>query len=141
MLIILLGVCFSSCQTAPSTAKASNRPEKVFPAQERYEKLVEDQLGPIWYRLVEVHEDSLQLGTIKTTFEIPACGGRVRNLRVTSNTGGRMGELVARAAIDQLRAPPVPPEILAKLHQNYMLMEESFTVFPNEPSPTPARKP
>lgn len=128
-LIVLIGLSFSSCQTAPPPAKASTVPAKTSPAQERYKKLVEDRLGPLWYRLTEVHADSLQLGTIVTIFEIPAGGGQVRNLRVTSNTGGRMDELIARRAIDQLRAPPVPPEILAQLHQDYMVFEESFTIF------------
>jgi hypothetical protein len=40
-----------------------------------------------------------------------------------------MDELIARRAIDQLRAPPVPPEILTQLHQDYFVLEESFTVF------------
>jgi hypothetical protein len=84
----------------------------------------------VWYSLVKVNEGALQIGTIDTTFEIPAGGGQVRNLRVTSNTGGRMAKLIAWSAIDQLRAPPLPPEILAQLEQDYMVFEESFTVFP-----------
>ena len=128
-LVVLIGFCFFSCRTAPSGGNASNLSAKASPAQERYKKTVEDQLGRIWYRLTKIHEDSLQLGTIDTTFEIPAGGGGIRNLRVTSNTGGRMDELVARRAIDQLRAPPIPPEILAQLDQDYMGFEESFTVF------------
>jgi hypothetical protein len=83
------------------------------------------------------------VGTVDTTFEIPAAGGKARNLRVTSNTGGRMDELIARKAIDQLRAPPVPPEILAELRRNYMVLQESFTVYENRdptPSPTPSKE-
>jgi hypothetical protein len=130
ILIILIGVCFSSCRTALLTAKTSNLPAKASPAQERYKKTVEDRRGLLWYGLIKVNEDALQFGTIDTTFEIPAGGGQVRNLRVTSNTGGRMAELIARRAIDQLRAPPVPPEILAQLQQDYMVFENSFTLFP-----------
>jgi hypothetical protein len=109
----------------------------------RYKKTVEDELGPIWYRLTESNIAFLQLGTVTTTFEIPAAGGRVRNLRITSNTAGRMDELIARRAIGQLRAPPVPSEILAQLHQDYFVLEESFTIFGNRnptPSPTPLKK-
>jgi hypothetical protein len=141
-LIVLIGLCFTSCRNAPPTSKAYNLPATVSPAQERYKKTVEDQLGRIWYRLTELHEDSLRLGTVDTTFEIPATGGKVRSLTVTSNTGGRMDELIARIAIEQLRAPPVPHALLAQLHQDYIVLEESFTVLDDadRPSPTPLKK-
>ncbi len=131
MLIFLIAFCLSSCRTAPPTTERPKPPMKSSSAVERYKKTVEDRLGPIWYRLTTVNMNSLRLGTIATTFEIPAAGGRVRNLRVTSNTGGRMDELIARRAIDQLRAPAVPPEILVQLHQDYIVLEESFTIFAN----------
>jgi hypothetical protein len=93
--------------------------------------MVEDRLGPLWYRLADIHVGDLHLGTVNTTFEIAAEGGHVRNLSVTSNTGGRMDELVARRAIDQLWAPPVPPSLLAQLHRDYIVLEESFTIYAN----------
>jgi hypothetical protein len=139
--VVLL--CLASCRTASLTAKAPKPPAKASPAQERYKKTVEDQLGPLWYRLVTSNIGSLSVGTVDTTFEIPASGGKVRNLRVTSNTGGQMDELIARRAIEQLRVPPVPPEILAQSHQDYMALEESFTLYQSRnppPSPPPSRK-
>jgi len=42
-----------------------------------------------------------------------------------------MDELIARRAIGQLRAPPVPPEMLAQLHRDYFILEESFTIYAN----------
>jgi hypothetical protein len=42
-----------------------------------------------------------------------------------------MDRLIALRAIDQLRAPPIPPQVLAELRQDYIEVEESFTVFPN----------
>ncbi|HEX4667206.1 MAG TPA: hypothetical protein VH207_11450 [Chthoniobacterales bacterium] len=96
-----------------------------------YQKAVEDRLGPIWYELAKIHGNDLHLGTVDTTFEIPAAGGKMRNVRVISNTGGRMDRLIALRALDQLRAPPIPPQVLAELRQDYIEVEESFTVFPN----------
>ncbi len=93
--------------------------------------MVEDRLGPLWYHLVKINEDALQVGTVATTFEIPAAGGPVRNLTVIKNTGGRMAETIARQAIGQLRAPPVPHEILKQLQQDYFKLEESFTTYEN----------
>jgi hypothetical protein len=143
MLIFLVVLFLSSGRTAAPTTESLKPPTKSSPAQERYKKTVEDRLGPLWYRLTKIHEDSLHLGTVATTFEIPAAGGQARNLRVSSNTGGRIDELIARRAIDQVRAPAVPAEILAQLHQDYMVFEESFTVFDSAdriPSPTPPKK-
>jgi hypothetical protein len=138
--IVLIGLCFSSCRTAPPTAKASNLPAQPSPARERYKKVINDRLGLLWYSLVKINEDALQIGRIDTTFEIPAGGGQVRNLRVTSNTGGRMAELIARRAIDQLRAPPVPSEILAQLQQDYMVFENSFSIYNEGDRPSPTQR-
>jgi hypothetical protein len=95
------------------------------------------------YRLTEVHLNSLDLGTVQTTFEVPAAGGQVRNVRVTSTTGNRIDELIARRAIDQLRAPPIPAAILAQLHHDFLVFEETFTIFDNANPPlslTPPKK-
>ncbi len=113
--IFIVLLCLSSCRTAPQTIGTPKPPAKASPANKRYQKMVEDRLGQLWYRLVASNEDALDLGTVKTIFEIPAAGGKGRNLRVTSNTGGRMDELVARRAIEQLRAPPIPPDVLGAI--------------------------
>jgi len=133
----------SSCRTVPPKVETPQKPQQSSPATERYKKKVEDRLGPIWYRLVKVNQDSLHLGTVHITFEIPIAGGQPHNLRVTSNTGGRMDELVVRMACEQLRAPPVPPEIAAQLPGGYFWLEESFTIYPEAdttPPPTPKKK-
>jgi hypothetical protein len=134
-------LCFSSCRTVPPTVEAPKNIAKDSPRMKSYKKTVEDRLGPLWYRLVKANEDILDLGTVNTTFEIPAAGGKVRHVKVISNTGGRMDELIVRRAIDQLRAPPVPPEILA--HHDHVFCEETFTLFDKAnppPSPTPPKK-
>jgi hypothetical protein len=120
---LLAALFISSCQTA------SNVPAPIPSTIKEYKDVVEDQLGPIWYRLVTTNEDRLNLGTIKTTFEIPAAGGRIRNLKIISNTSGWMSERIARIAIDKLRAPPIPPSLLLQLRQDHIVFEESFTIF------------
>jgi hypothetical protein len=140
-MVLATALCLSSCTTAPPNPEPPKSLTKNSPAEERYKKTVEDQLGPLWYRLAEAHVDSLQLGTVETTFEILAAGGAARNLRIKSNTGGRIDELVARRAIEQLRAPPVPPAVLA--HHDHITFEELFTMYQNDDrklSPTPQKK-
>lgn len=123
IILLLAAVFISSCQT--TTPKA---PTRIPSTEKEYKDLVENQLGPLWYRLVEANNDYLAVGTVKTRFEIPAAGGRIRNLKIISNTGGQMNERIVQSAIDKLRAPPVPSQILHRLHQDYFVFEESFTI-------------
>jgi hypothetical protein len=142
-IVLPIALFVSSCRVAPPKAETPKKPAKSSLASERYKNTVEDRLGPIWYRLVKINQDSLQAGTVETIFQIPVAGGQARNLKVTSNTGGRMDELVARMAIEQLRAPPVPPEIAAQLPEGYFFLEEAFTIYDEAhppPSPTPRKK-
>ena len=64
------------------------------------------------------------------TFEIPAAGGHPQNYRVVSNTAAKGNEAVARAAVDQLKAPPVPEAVLKETkNSQFFRMEESFTTY------------
>jgi hypothetical protein len=60
-----------------------------------------------------------------------AAGGKVRKVKLVSNTGNAADVSIAFRAIDQLRAPPIPPEVLAELDQDHLDAEESFTIFAN----------
>lgn len=130
---------FSSCQVSPSEPRARQRAQRLPPTLEDYKQELERRLGPPWYRLAHANQHLLSIGTTVFWFEIPAAGGRARNLRVVSNTGGRMNELIARKTILEFRAPPVPPSVLQKLKGDSFSMEESFTIF-EDGEPTPALK-
>jgi hypothetical protein len=122
-------ICLASCRTVATKPKTPEKPPTRSAAVAAYYKSMEDRLGPIWYKLCHIRQDELHLGTVETAFEIPAAGGKVRNVRVTSNTGGRMDELVACRAIDQLRAPPIPATVLSEAKRDYLAVEETFTIF------------
>ena len=114
----------------------TNRRRRFLRRKKRYRDAVENRIGPVWYRLSEIYNDELHVGTVETTFEIPPEGGAVRNLKIVSDSGGRMDLLIARRAIDQLRPPPIPPDLLRELnHDILVVMEESFTVFYRETPP------
>ena len=104
--------------------------EKATSAQKRYRNAVENRLGPIWYRLVATYVDDLSIGTVETTFEIPAVGGKPHRVQLISNTGNEKDAIIAFRAIDQLRAPPIPSAVLAEVRKDYVVFEESFTIFP-----------
>jgi hypothetical protein len=137
-LLLILALVICSCRTAPETAIVPKSPANIPPTVEGYKKVVEDQLGPLWYRLVKANEDYLSVGTVDTRCEIPAAGGRVRNLKIISNTGGWMDERIVRSAIEKLRALPIPPKVFQRLHQDHLVLEESFTIFAKEPPPAPS---
>ncbi len=131
--LIVLGL--SSCRTVPEA------PENIPPTAEGYKQVFEDKiLGPIWYRLVKQNESLANVGTVKLTFEIPAAGGRVRNLKIISNTGGKTDERIAREAVERLRAPTIPGAILQRTHDDHIVFEESFTIYQNPVSPAPSPK-
>ncbi len=117
---------FTSCQSHPVGKKTAAFAHDAFA---KVQEKLEDRLGPPWYRLAEANERLLSVGTTVLKFEIPAAGGRVRNLRVVSNTGGWMNELIARRSILEFRAPPAPPAVREELKGESFSMEESFTVF------------
>jgi hypothetical protein len=123
-------VCVPACQTSSQQPGWAAVPkEHHSPAMARYYKQMEDRLGTIWYRLVEIHMRELDVGTVATTFEIPAAGGKVRNVKVTSNTAGQLAGSIAVQALTHLQAPPIPREVLAELDKDYLLAGEEFTTY------------
>ena len=96
---------------------------------DNYKKVIEEQLGPLWYRLVKEKEIYLNPGTVKLTCQIPPEGGRARNLRITSRGGGELSVQVAIDAVRALRAPPIPAALRRTLGHDGFELEESFTIF------------
>jgi hypothetical protein len=122
----LLTLGLLSCQTA-----APPYPPNAPATLDGYKKVVEDRLGPIWHQAIAA-DPAVTLGTVKVTFEIPAAGGRPRNLKTVSNTAGPVDERIARHAIEDLRVPPIPRAVLEKLQAGEpLVLDESFTVFQN----------
>lgn len=136
--VLLLGAAgLLSCETTPRWPEGT--PETV----ENYKKVTEDRLGPLWYHEVNNNLSAAQVGVVKLTFQIPAAGGQVTNLKVVSNTGGALDESFAVTAVNRLRAPPIPLSLLQSKHEDHLNFEESFTVFadPTEsPTPIPTRR-
>jgi hypothetical protein len=136
-LALIAALVCASCATPPAPA--------VIPhTTEGYKRAVEDRLGPLWYERVRLNAEGASVGTVVASFRIPARGGRVQKVRIVSNTGNKIDELMVRIALGFLRAPPVPPAVLAQLPEDYFYFEESFTLFdksnpPSSPIPQPKR--
>ena len=122
--VLLLAVSLASCSSIPALPKSTP------PTAAGYRKYLENRLGPMWTRLMNDHVREVQVGTVQVTFEIPAAGGHPQNYRVVSNTAAKGNEAVARAAIDRLKAPPVPEAVLKETkNSQFFRMEESFTTY------------
>lgn len=131
---LLLAAALSSCSTAPKA------PAEIPRTVEAYTKVVEDRLGPIWYRTVG-GDSSATIGTVKFNFDIPAAGGRAQNIKTVSNDASQANARIALHAIERLRAPAIPAAILKAEHSDKVHFEESFTIFLNPlAAPTPASK-
>jgi hypothetical protein len=132
----LLASFAGSCTTAPPVA------QPVPTTIEGYKKIVEDQLGSLWYRQTRFYADGLSVGTVVTQFAISSEGGRIRQLKIVSNTANAIVKMTVLHAIRGLRVPPVPPAILKNLPDHLITFEYSFTVYPpNDEHPTnPARR-
>jgi len=132
VLAFIAVVLLACCSTAPTKTElpSAEQPPGRSGALQRYKKNVEDQLGPIWYRLTRANEDQLSPGTVKATFQIPAGGGKPQDVRVMSRLDNRVAQLIAQQAIEQLRLPPIPAAVLTEIHSDHLNLEESFTVFP-----------
>jgi hypothetical protein len=131
-ILLVTALFLASCRSTPEWPKTT-------PATgANYKKVVEDRLGPLWCHEVKNNLSAAQVGVVKLTFEIPAAGGHVTNLKVVSNTGGKIDEHIAVTAVNRLRAPPIPQAILESEKSDYLKFEESFTIFEDSsPTPTP----
>ena len=129
-LVSLSALAVTACRTTAPPINSQTDLTADSPALKRYKNTVEDQLGSHWYRLVAANVDELDLGTVQTRFEIPAAGGVARRIRIRSNTGNLMDAKIALLAIEQLRAPPIPPAVLKQIGKEDLALEESFTIYP-----------
>ena len=84
----------------------------------------------LWYHLTTYYNNLLTVGKVEAHFDVPATGGTVRNIRIVSNTGNPMDEVIVIRAIQKLHAPPIPPGLLES-RSDYLTLEETFTIFQN----------
>jgi hypothetical protein len=132
-LLLLIAICLLSCQSAPPTHSnrlPNNDAASVSPALKVYRNSVENRLGAIWYALCERYMDYLSVGTVRTSFEIPPAGGKPQHVEVIPHYRGKWNAWVAQQDIDELRAPPIPKQVLHEIKSDTLKFEESFTVFP-----------
>jgi len=120
---LALATSFADCQTVVSLGNCNT------PELQAYLKIVQDAIGARWYSTM-VKKEWPNLGSVRIDFLIDR-NGKVKNLRVLSNTAGSALERVSREAIKQIRLPPIPEPLRRQLQARELENEITFTIFPN----------
>jgi len=92
-----------------------------------YQETINEHIGPAWLKLLGQYANQLATGNVRVHFEIRA-DGLVVNSQITLNTGNRELGQVALAAIQSVRLPPIPVEVLEGLPDRQLRAEYGFTV-------------
>jgi outer membrane biosynthesis protein TonB len=96
----------------------------------RYEKMVQDAIGSRWYAYVAQKMDLISLGTTQVAFSIDR-SGRVKNLKVVSNSSNEAFANVCLQSIIEIQMPPIPEDVAGTLPPEGLDEQITFTMFPN----------
>ena len=96
----------------------------------RYEKMVQDAIGSRWYAYVGQKMDLINLGTTQVAFSIDR-SGRVKNLKVVSNSSNEAFANVCLQSIIEIQMPPIPEDVASSLPPEGLDEQITFTMFPN----------
>ncbi len=96
----------------------------------RYEKMVHDAIGSRWYAYVGQKMDLISLGTTQVSFFVDR-SGRVKNLKVISNSSNEAFANVCLQSIIEIQLPPLPEDVAATLPPEGLDEQITFTMFPN----------
>jgi outer membrane biosynthesis protein TonB len=96
----------------------------------RYEKMIQDAIGSRWYAYVAGKMDLVNLGTAQVVFSIDR-SGRVKNLKVVSNSSNEAFANVCLQSIIEIQMPPIPEDVATALPPEGLDEQITFTMFPN----------
>lgn len=96
----------------------------------RYKKQLSDAIGSRWYYYVNDQLGLLDIGTLEVRFIVQK-DGKVRNLKVVSNSSNESFVACSVQAIMEAEIPPIPQEIVPLLEGGQIEIEYSFTIISN----------
>lgn len=96
----------------------------------RYKKMVSDAIGSRWYYYVNNQLGLLNIGTVSIRFVVQP-DGKVRDVRVLSNTSNESFASLSVSAIIEAEIPPIPPEVAKILDNSRIEIDYSFTILSN----------
>jgi hypothetical protein len=122
--IRLLCVCFALVFSLVTRAAPSS--EK--PEYSAWKKRVLDAIGTRWYREVQKHEALVAVGKTRILFQVLP-DGRIRNLKVISNSSNEAFAHICITAIGDGKYPPIPATVLKDQPHKWCDMDVSFEMF------------
>jgi outer membrane biosynthesis protein TonB len=96
----------------------------------RYQKMLHDAVGSRWYSYVQQQADLVNIGTARIVFSVDRTG-RVKNLKVISNTSNESFANVCLRSVLEVKMPAIPDDVADTLPAEGLEEEISFTMFPN----------
>lgn len=112
----------------------SNRGKASLQAQAtplgRYKKAIADAIGSRWYYYVNNQIGLLNIGTVEVRFVVLP-DGKVREIKVLSNSSNESFASVSVSAIVEAEIPPIPDEVAKLLANGRIEIDYSFTILSN----------
>ncbi len=96
----------------------------------RYNKIVSDAVGVLWYRYTKERRDLTSVGTAVIEAEVDRAG-KVRNLRLISNSANESFANICLQSFQEAQIPPIPEELSATLPDGRLPVTFSFTMYAN----------
>ncbi|MFN2507338.1 MAG: hypothetical protein ABR589_01025 [Chthoniobacterales bacterium] len=96
----------------------------------KYQKAVSDAIGSLWYYHIKQNGDLASIGTAYLEAEVDSAG-KIRNLRVRSNSANEAFVNICLQSFQEAKIPPIPPDLVATLPEGRLPVEFSFTYFAN----------
>src|ERR1043166_8926377 len=110
ILLTCAGLCWAACCSA-SDGQPTPQPEtpeevaRQMPSNwDPFKKRLYGQIGSSWYHSSGVNKDKITPGTIRVAFTVSA-EGKIKQLRVLSNTSNKLMEQISLAAIRGTQIP------------------------------------
>lgn len=96
----------------------------------RYNKIVSDAVGSLWYRYTKEKRDLTSVGTAVLEAEVDP-DGKVQNLRIVSNTANESFANICLQSFQEAQIPPIPPDLVQTLPDGRLQVTFSFTMYAN----------
>ena len=97
----------------------------------RYQKSVIDAVGSHWHAYTEEKRDLVNIGTLRLSFRIEP-SGRVKDVKILSNTSNEAFANVCLQSIIASHFPPIPEDVASSLPPGGLEFDDfTFTIYAN----------
>jgi len=121
------GVLFCCTAYFFTFACALEAQDRIQPDRYRFQKQIWDLIGTAWYREMQANSQKMPVGFARIAFTVSP-DGKISEVRVLANDSNELFVNICLRAIQEVKIPPVPPELLS---HGRLDQEITFKNFPN----------